>query len=158
MSRVSFFPGFSTFRETKNFLNISRESREIPGIPKILSERAHHCFPSNLFCTNNSFYISSSKCRDLGNLTSYPLPSFSNRTSLSKPYPEPKLAAFIAEVEDQMAEFAYSLEEQNRLLHCQLERSLGIIANTVGRLFPTEILSLAKGKPTFGIAYLRRHN
>ena len=51
-----------------------------------------------------------------------------------------------------MAEFVYSLEEQNRLLHCQLERSLGIIANTVGRLFPTEILSLAKDKPTFGIA------
>ena len=29
---------------------------------------------------------------------------------------------------------------------------MGIISNTVGRLFPTEILSLAKGKPTFGIA------
>ena len=53
-----------------------------------------------------------------------------------------------------MVEFAYSLEEQIRLLHCQLERSLGIIVNAVGRLFPTEILSLAKGKPkpTFGIA------
>ena len=115
-------------------------------------ERARHCFPFNLFCAINGFYIFSSKCRDLGNLTSYPLPSFFNRTSLSKHYPEPKLAAFITEVEDQMAEFVYNLEEQNRLLHCQLERSLGIIANTVGRLFPTEILSLAKGKPTFGIA------
>ena len=119
---------------------------------KRCSERARHCFPSNLFCTINGFYISSSKCRDLANLTSYPLPSSSHRPSLSKQYPEPKLAAFITEVEDQMAEFAYSLEKQNRLLHCQLERSLGIIANTVGRLFPTEILSLAKGKPTFGIA------
>ena len=85
-------------------------------------------------------------------MTSYSLPSSSHRPSLSKQYPEPKLAAYITDVEDQMAEFAYSLEEQNRLLHCQLEISLGIIANTVGRLFLTEILSLAKGKPTFGIA------
>ena len=116
------------------------------------SERAQHCFSSNLFRTINGFYISSSKCRDLGNLTSYPLPSSSNRTSLSKHYPEPKLAAFITEVEENLAEFAYNLEEQNRLLHCQLERLLGIIADTVGSVFPTEILSLAKGKPTFGIA------
>ena len=101
------------------------------------SERAQHCFPSNLFCTINGFYISPSNCRDLGNLTSYPLPSSNHRASLTKQYPEPKLAAFITEVQDQMAGFAYSLEEQNRLLHCQLERSLGIIANTVGRLFPT---------------------
>ena len=64
------------------------------------SERAQHCFPSNSFSTINGFYISSSKCRDLGNLTSYLLPSSSNRTSLSKHYPEPKLAAFITEVAD----------------------------------------------------------
>ena len=116
------------------------------------SERAQRCFPSNLYCTINGFYISSSNCRNLGNLTSYPLPSSHHRASLTKHYLEPKLAAFITEVEDQMAEFAYRLEEQNRLLHCQLERSLGIIANTLGRLFSTEILSLAKSKPTFGIA------
>ena len=46
------------------------------------SERAQHCFPSNLFCTISGFYISSSKCRDLANLTFYPLPSSSHRPSL----------------------------------------------------------------------------
>ena len=80
------------------------------------SERAQRCFPSNLFCTVNDFYISPSNCRDLGNLASYPLPSSNHRAPLTKQYPKPKLAAFITEVEDQMAEFAYSLEEQNRLL------------------------------------------
>jgi len=58
----------------------------------------------------------------------------------------------VTEVEDQIAEFADNLDEQSRLLHCQLERALGIISTTIGRLFPTEILSLALGKPSFGIA------
>ena len=37
-------------------------------------------------------------------------------------------------------------------MHCQLETALGIISTTIGRLFPTEILSLALGRPSFGIA------
>ena len=66
--------------------------------------------------------------------------------------PDSKFSAFFTEVEDQIAEFASSLDEQNRLLHCQLERALVIISTTIGRLFPTEILSLALGRPSFGIA------
>ena len=97
----------------------------------------------------NGIYLSSSHCRDLGHLTlaHSPYPS----RNLSAQYPDFKFSAFFTEVEDQIAEFASSLDEQNRLLHCQLERALGIISTTIGRLFPTEILFLALGRPSFGI-------
>ena len=112
--------------------------------------RASHCFPSKLFCTLNGFYLSSSHCRDLGHLTlahsSHP------SRNLSARYADSKFSAFFTEVEDEIAEFASSLDEQNRLLHCQLERALGITSTTIGRLFPTEILSLALGRSSFGIA------
>ena len=69
----------------------------------------------------NGIYLSSSHCRDLGHLTlahsSHPSPN------LSAQYPDSKFSAFFTEVEDQIAEFASSLDEQNRLLHCQLERA-----------------------------------
>ena len=112
--------------------------------------RASHCFPSKLFCTMNGIYLSSSHCRDLGHLTLAHSSLLSR--NLSAQYPDSKFSAFFTEVEDQIAEFAYSLDEQNRLLHCQLESALGIISTMIGRLFPTEILSLALGRPSFGIA------
>ena len=96
------------------------------------------------------YFLSSSHCRDLGHLTLAHSPHPSR--NLSAQYPDYKFSAFFSEVEDQIAEFASSLDEQNRLLHCQLERALGIISTTIGRLFPTEILSLALGRPSFGIA------
>ena len=95
-------------------------------------------------------YLSSSHCRNLGHLTL----AHSSRPSrnLSAQYSDSKFSAFFTEVEDQIAEFAYRLDKQNRFLHCQLERALGIISTTIGRLFPTEILCLALGRPSFGIA------
>ena len=111
--------------------------------------RASHCFPSNLFCTMNGIYLSSFHCRNLGHLD---IAHTSGLRNFSSCLPDSKFSAFLTEVEDQIAEFAFRLDEQNRLLHCQLERALGIISTTIGRLFPTEILSLALGKPSFGIS------
>ena len=98
----------------------------------------------------NGIYLSSLHCCDLGHLT---LADSSHPSrNLSAQYPDSKYSTFFTKVEDQIAEFAYSLDEQNRLLHCQLERALGIISTTIGRLFPTEILSLALARRSFGIA------
>ena len=72
--------------------------------------------------------------------------------NLSSYLPDSKFFAFLTKVEDQIAEFAFRLDEQNCLLHCQLERALEIISTTIGQLFPTEILSSVLGKPSFEIS------
>ena len=72
--------------------------------------------------------------------------------NLSSHFLNLKYSTFLAEVEDHIAEFAFRLNEQNRLLHYQREQALGIISTTTGRLFPTEILFLAMNKPFFGIS------
>ena len=112
--------------------------------------RPSHCFPSNLFCTMNGIYLSSSHCRNLGHLDIAHPSGLRNflHTFLIQNF----LHSSITEVKDQIAKFAFRLDEQNRLLHCQLERAVGIMSTTIGRLFPTEILSLALGKPSFGIS------
>jgi len=111
--------------------------------------RASYCFPSELFCTMNGIYLSSSNCQKLARLA---VTHFSvSYRNFSTFYPDSKFFAFITEVKDQIAEFADNLDKKSRLLHCQLERALAIISTIIGRLFRTEILSLTLGKPSFGI-------
>ena len=113
--------------------------------------RAQHCFPKDLFCTLNGIYIVASKCHSLGNLTTF---SPKHRPSSTKThrYPDPIITSYIDELEDRVAELADHLNEQHHLLQCQLERNLGVLAKTLAKIFPTEILSLALAKPSFGIA------
>ena len=44
------------------------------------------------------------------------------------------------------------MNEQNHLLHCQLERTLNILSSTLGKLHSSEILSLALGRPSLAIS------
>ena len=82
---------------------------------------ASNCFPSKLFCTMNGICLSSSNCRNLGHLdTAHP----SKLQNLSSHLLDSEYSAFLTEVEDQVAEFAFRLGKQNRLLRCQLERAL----------------------------------
>ena len=71
--------------------------------------RASRCFPSNLFCTMNGIYLSSSHCQNLEHLNIAHPSGFRN---LSSYLPDLKFSAFITEVEDQIAEFAFRLDEQ----------------------------------------------
>ena len=59
---------------------------------------------------------------------------------------------FLNEIKDQLNEFALKLNEQNHLLHCQLERTLNILSSTSGKLYPSEILSLALGRPSLAVS------
>ena len=67
-------------------------------------------------------------------------------------YPFPHSDLFLNEIEDQLNEFALKLNEQNYLLHCQLERTLNVLSSTLGKLYPSEILSLALGRPSLVIS------
>ena len=113
--------------------------------------RAQHCFPQKLFCTLNGIYIVARLCKSLGNLSFYSPRNRPQRNHIFS-YPDPMVTSYINELEDHVAELSTQLGEQHRLLLCQLERNLGVLAQTLGKLFPSEILSLAQGKPTFGIA------
>ena len=93
--------------------------------------------------------MSLSHCQNLGQLD---IIHSSGLRNLSYYLSDSKFSAFLTEVEDQIAEFVFGLDEQNYLLHFHLEQALGIIYTTIGRLFPSEILSLALGKPSFEIS------
>ena len=68
----------------------------------------------------NGIYLSSSQCQNLGHLDiAHPL----GLRNLSSYLPDSKFSAFLTEVEDQIAEFAFRLDEQNHLKHCQLEQA-----------------------------------
>ena len=61
---------------------------------------------------------------------------FSGLRNLSLHFCDSKYSAVRIEVEDQIAHFAFTSDKQNRLLHYQLERALGINSITIGLLFP----------------------
>ena len=100
--------------------------------------------------TLNSFYTAASNCKSLGNLTFYSPKNRAHRKH-GFSYPDPILTSYFNELGDHVAELSTQLQEQHRLLLCQLERNLGVLAQTLGKLFPSEILSLALRTPTFGI-------
>ena len=112
--------------------------------------RAIHCFPKQLFCTFNGICLVIFNRNELSKL-----PAFKPSKSLgelAKAHPDTPFAPLLNKIEDQLSDLIQKLDEQSRLLNCQLERALSIIANTAGKLFPSEILSLATGHPTLGIA------
>ena len=111
---------------------------------------ARHCFPKQLFCTFNGIYLVVFNCNELTKLTAFK-PSKS-LGELAKAHPDTPLAPLLNEIEDQLSDLIQKRDEQSRLLNCQLERAWSFFANTVGKLFPREILSLATGHPTLGIA------
>ena len=119
--------------------------------------RAVHCFSKKLFCTINGIYIVPFKCQNLQSLyqekTILRLKKHLFSKNLSEvEYPFPHSDLFLNEIEDQLNEFALKLNEQNHLLHCQLERTLNILSSTLGKLYPSEILSLALGRPSLAIS------
>jgi len=87
--------------------------------------RTIYCFKNNLYCTSNEIYIETANCHSLNKLDVYKL-----KLRLLKP--DSKLTPFVTEIEDQVADLIQRLDEQNRLLNCQPERALGIMANTFG--------------------------
>ena len=104
--------------------------------------------PLQTFFTTNGIYLLLPHYRGLGHLDIAHLLGLQN---LSSHLPNFKYSTFLTEVENQIVEFAFRLDEQIRLLHCQLERVLGIASTTIGLLFPILILFLALDKPCFGI-------
>ena len=119
--------------------------------------RAVHCFSKKLFCTINGIYIVFLKCQNLQSLhqkkTILRLKKHLSSKILSEvEYPFPHSDFFLNEIEDQLNEFALKLNEQNHLLHCQLERTFNILSSTLGKLYPSEILSLALGRPSLAIS------
>ena len=119
--------------------------------------RAVHCFSKKLFCTINGIYIFPLKCQNLHSLhqekTILRLKKRLSSKNLSEvKYPFPHSDLFLNEIKDQLNEFALKLNEQNHLLHCQLERTLNILSSTSGKLYPSEILSLALGRPSLAVS------
>ena len=113
--------------------------------------RAQHCFSKDILCTRNGMYIAPYGCELLHKLA-FSSPKHKHRRNLTSiHYPDSTLTSYINEVEDSIAEQFLHFDEQFRFLHCQLERAFGVMSQTLGRLFPSEILSLALGKPTFGL-------
>ena len=93
---------------------------------------AVHCFSKRLFYTINGIYIVLFKCQNLQILHQEKTILCLKKRFFSKnfsevEYPFPHSDLFLNEIEDQLSEFALKLNEQNHLLHCQLERTLNIL-------------------------------
>ena len=119
--------------------------------------RAVHCSSKTLFCTIDGIYIVPLKCQNLQILHQEKTILRLKKRLFSKNLSEVKYSflhsdLFLNEIEDQLNEFALKLNEQKHLLHCQLECTLNILSSTLGKLYPSEIMSLALGRPSLEIS------